>query len=269
MNGLELGIAGVHLSIEWEGQGVLQPRLQERYSAFTTAEPRTCHIRVKVHEKTSSPTHARLESVKVRQAEGGWRFVYDTFVADATFALDKVEVTCVQSEYAFDTFLRALLALYLPYQRGVLVHACALVEGDRAYVFAGRSGSGKSTIARMLAEQVHVLSDELVVLRQTEVGWEAFGTPFWGEFQRAGMNIHAPIHGIYLLRQAKQHAIERVGRRESLTALLQCSLQFAEGSHIAEKMLEVVTDLVTAVPVGRLHFLPDSGFWQLVSQSAT
>lgn len=268
MNRLELGIARVYLSIEWEGHSVLQPRLQERYNVFVTAAPQTHHISVKVREKASSPTHARLESVKVRQAEGGWRFVYDTFVADATLALDKVELTCVQSEYAFDTFLRALLALYLPYQRGVLMHACALVEGERAYVFAGRSGAGKSTVARMLVERAHVLSDELVVLQQTGVGWEAFGTPFWGEFQRAGTNSHAPIHEIYLLRQAKQHAIERLGRRESLTALLQCSLQFAEGPHIAEKMLEVMTDLITAVPVDRLHFLPDSGFWQLISPSA-
>ena len=96
-------------------------------------------------------------------------------------------------------------------------------------------------------------------------GWQVFGTPFWGDFARAGANLSAPLQGIYLLQHAKQHHLEKLSRRDALTAILQCSLQFAEGTQVAEWMLNAVSALACDVPVYRLHFLPDVGFWKIIT----
>ena len=264
MNHLSLSIADIALRLECPDTVFLQQLLQERYEAFVSAEEPSPHIRIRLQPTTSPPTRARIESVKVRPAEGGWRFVYDTFVADVTANADSAEVNCLHSPYAVDSFLRALLALYLPQRDGVMIHASALRYGGRGYLFAGRSGAGKSTVARLLCNLAEVLSDELVAVRRTAEGWQVYGTPFWGDFARAGANLHAPLQDIYLLKHAASHRLEALPRGDALRALLQCSLQFAEGAQVAEWMLNVVSALARDVPAYRLHLLPDPGFWQLI-----
>jgi hypothetical protein len=131
-------------------------------------------------------------------------------------------------------------------------------------VFAGRSGAGKSTVARILSGEAEVLSDELVALRRLPGGWYAYGTPFWGDFARAGVNLSAPLRAICLLQHAKEPRLERLSRRDALTGVLQCSLQFAEGPQVAEWMLNVVSALVQDVAVHRLRFPPSIEFWEVV-----
>lgn len=263
MKSLTLSIAEIVLTLECPDEAFLQELVQERYAAFVSL-PRQPDIRIVLRPGHAPPTRTRLESVKVRQAEGGWRFVYDTFVADVSPQADASDVACLQSAYAVDSFLRTLLALYLPQHGGVLLHASAVRHEGRGYLFAGRSGAGKTTVARLLADRAEVLSDELVAVRRTPAGWQVFGTPFWGDFARAGANLSASLHAVYLLRHAKQHHLEPLPRRDALTAILRCSLQFAEGAQVAEWMLSVVSALAREVPTYRLHFLPDAGFWTLL-----
>ncbi|GIV19131.1 MAG: hypothetical protein KatS3mg023_0882 [Armatimonadota bacterium] len=263
MKSLNLSIASIALRLDCTDETFLQELVQERYAAFVAPDEQT-DIRIVLRPSPSAPTRVRMESVSVRQAEGGWRFVYDTFVADVSAGADSAEVTCLRSAYAVDSFLRTLLALYLPQHEGLILHASAVSHGGKGYVFAGRSGAGKSTVARLLADRAEVLSDELVAIRHMPSGWWTFGTPFWGEFTRAGVNLSAPLQAIYLLRHATQHRLEPLPRRDTLTAILQCSLQFAEGAQVAEWMLNVVSALAREVPTYRLHFLPDPGFWNLL-----
>jgi len=268
MKSLDITIANTTLKMECSDEAFLHELLQERYAAFITSEVEP-DIRIVLQPQPSPPTRTRMESVKVRQAEGGWRFVYNTFVADVNSTTDEAEVTCLRSAYAVDSFLRTLMALDLPQHEGVMLHASAVRYEERGYVFAGRSGAGKSTVARLLASIAEVLSDELVAIRQMPEVWQVFGTPFWGDFARAGANLSAPLQGIYLLQHARQHRLEKLPRRDALTAILQCSLQFAEGAQVAEWMLNVVSALVRDVPVHRLHFLPDMGFWEMVTQEVS
>lgn len=266
MKTLDIGIADIALRIECSDETFLQALLRERYEAFVLTNIQQPHVRITLHPKSTPPPRVRMESVKVRQAEGGWRFVYDTFVADVTAEAGYAEVDCLSSVFAVDSFLRTLLALILPPRNGLLVHASAVRLGERGYVFAGRSGAGKTTVARLLVDRAEVLSDELVALRRTLSEWRVYGTPFWGDFARAGVNLSAPLRAIYLLHQHREHRLETLSRRDAMAGILQCSLQFAEGVQIAEWMLNVVSRLVKDVPVYRLQFLPDVGFWEVVTR---
>lgn len=265
MKSITLSIAETTLTLQCPDEAFLQELLRERYAAFV-GSPQQADIRILLRPVHTPPTLTRLESVKVRQADGGWRFVYDTFVADVSPQADVSNVTCLQSTYAVDSFLRTLLALYLPQHGGLLLHASAVRYEGRGYLFAGRSGAGKTTVARLLADRAEVLSDELVAVRRMPAGWQVFGTPFWGDFARAGVNLSAPLHTVCLLHQAKQHRLEPLPRRDALSALLRCSLQFAEGTQVAEWMLNTVYALAHEVPAYRLRFLPDTGFWSLLLQ---
>src|SRR5262249_20236905 len=66
-------------------------------------------------------------------------------------------------EYPLDELL---VIHYLARERGLEVHACGVRDADgRGYLFAGQSGAGKSTIARLwLGEPAAtILSDDRVI----------------------------------------------------------------------------------------------------------
>jgi ABC-type multidrug transport system ATPase subunit len=149
-------------------------------------------------------------------------------------------------------------------QRGFLLHAASVVRDGRAYIFVGRSGAGKSTVAS-LSPLGSVLTDEISLIRHSEGCWQAFGTPFWGEFRAAGMNRHFPIAGIYFLTQDCQDCFEPLTAKKILRALLPCVLFFSSDKHAHETLLNMLLDLVQDVPAYRLHFRRSPNFWKVIA----
>jgi len=74
---------------------------------------------------------------------------------------------------------RLLRGFLLVCDGGVLLHASAVVERERAWVFSGPSGSGKTTIAQLAGDRP-VLNDETVTLRPGPRAHNAYATPFYG-----------------------------------------------------------------------------------------
>ena len=113
----------------------------------------------------------------------------------------------VRHQYALDSLLRVLLTWQLLGHHGFLLHAATVMRNGKAYLFTGRSGAGKSTVAS-LSPQGSVLTDEISLLRRGNGVWRAYGTPFWGEFRAAGSNTSAPVAGIFRLLQAAENRLE-------------------------------------------------------------
>ena len=84
---------------------------------------------------------------------------------------------------SLEAAIRVGVALTAVRRGGLLVHASAICMHDRAFVFAGVSGAGKSTISQMLADNVPgitKIADELLLLLPTESGWRVSIGPFLG-----------------------------------------------------------------------------------------
>ena len=190
-----------------------------------------------------------------------------SYVLDgASLRLDSsgAEFHGVRHEYALDSLIRILLTMVLLPQRGFLLHAATVVRDGRAYVFTGRSGAGKSTVAS-LSPAGTVLTDEISLLRFSGGRWQAYGTPFWGEFRAAGQNEHYPIAGIYTLVQSGEDRVESLTKKEIIRALLPCVLFFTPSVEANQDMLRLMFEFVTQVPCYRLHFRRDDGFWKVVA----
>jgi hypothetical protein len=185
---------------------------------------------------------------------------------DASLLLDSygAQFHGVRHEYALDSLLRILLTMVLLPRRGFLLHAATVVRDGRAYVFIGRSGAGKSTVAS-LSPSGTVLTDEISLIRFTDRCWHAYGTPFWGEFRAAGQNQHYPIAGIYSLVQAKEDRIEPMTTKEILRAMLPCVLFFSSKPDANDVLLRLLLEAVGQIPCFRLHFRRDDGFWQVIA----
>jgi hypothetical protein len=71
--------------------------------------------------------------------------------------------------------LRILHSLILARTGGFLVHAASAVRHGWAFVFAGISGTGKTTLARLAPPDVTLLTDEISYLRPWNDGPESGG----------------------------------------------------------------------------------------------
>ena len=185
---------------------------------------------------------------------------------DASLAFDRACAVFrgVRHEYALDSLLRILLSFVLLPRRGFLLHAASVVRDGRAYVFVGRSGAGKSTVAS-LSPPGSVLTDEISLLRFSDGHWHAHGTPFWGEFRAAGMNQRYPVAGIYLLSQDQKDRIEPLSTKDIVKALLPCVLFFTSRKAAHEVLFQMLLYLAKQIPCYRLSFRLGSGFWEVIA----
>ena len=170
----------------------------------------------------------------------------------------------VRHEYALDSLLRILLTMVLLPQRGFLLHGATVVRDGRAYIFFGRSGGGKSTVAS-LSPKGSVLTDEISLIRYSDGCWQAHGTPFWGEFRAAGQNRLVPVAGFYLLKQATEERVEILSVKQALRALLPCVLFFAGEKSAHETLLRTLLGLTQEIPCHRLYFRRNAEFWRVIA----
>ena len=71
-------------------------------------------------------------------------------------------------------------------EKGFLVHSSVLSGDDQCYLFCGRSGAGKSTIAsKGVNHGWSVYSDDLNAIKQEEGGFYVHKTNFTGTFSGA------------------------------------------------------------------------------------
>ena len=166
--------------------------------------------------------------------------------------------------YSIDAVLRIVHTLVLAREGGFLVHSASAVRNGKAFLFAGVSGAGKTTMARLAPPDAHVLTDEISYVRKETDGYFAYGTPFAGELARAGENLRAPLAAVYLLVQGSENRIEPLGAAEAARGLLTNILFFAEDAELVQGVFRSALEFVERVPVQRLTFVPDERVWELV-----
>jgi hypothetical protein len=205
------------------------------------------------------------QDVQVRLESGRWMMERGDFRAEWDTARRRGWVRQTANPYSIDCVLRILHSLILAGEGGFLVHAASAVKNGRAFLFAGVSGAGKTTISRLAPSDVALLTDEISYVRSGRCGYEAFGTPFAGELARIGENLRAPLEAVYLLVQGPENKIEPVSEPEALQAFLRNVLFFAHDRELVERVFQIAFDFISRVPVYRLTFVPDAKVWELIA----
>ncbi len=98
-----------------------------------------------------------------------------------------------------------------------LMHAVALELDGEAYLFAAKSGVGKTTHARLwlqeFGERACVINGDKPVCRFLEGKLYACGTPWCGK-ENLGTNAMAPVKAICFLERSADNRICRMGEQE-------------------------------------------------------
>jgi hypothetical protein len=161
--------------------------------------------------------------------------------------------------------LRVLLALALARRGGLLLHAAGVVRGSGATVLFGRSGSGKSTAAR-LARGRPVLGDDLVALTRGDDGWRVHSAPFGGYAARRRRARSAPLRGLLRLRHGPAFELRPLGPAAAVSELLQSTVLPAAEPRDRAAALALCADLASAAEVRELCFPVDHALWRWLGE---
>ena len=157
--------------------------------------------------------------------------------------------------YPLDQVLTIML---LSRGRGFLLHACGIDDHGAGYLFAGNSGHGKSTMAKLWHDRgASVLNDDRIVLREKDGAFWMYGTPWHGDFKEHAAEEGLPVQKIFFLSQGNPNTASRKHGTEAVTMLLTRAfppLWDKEGMAFTMDFCHVVTQKVSCY---ELNFFPD------------
>ncbi len=244
---VDLFLGGLPLRLSSRDSSLLTAA-SRRYLGFQGARKNPFSITVDRKPSETNGRHAFISEFE------GARVVADSFGA---------HFSGVRHEYALDSLLRMFLSWALLPEDGFLLHGASVIRNGKAFVFVGRSGAGKSTVAS-LSPLGSVLTDEISLLKRVDGEWRAFGTPFWGEFRADGANISAPVGGIFRLVQSPENRVETMRPAELLKSLLPCVLFFScePGDH--HRLLQILVGASQEIFGYNLQFQKNASFWEVL-----
>ena len=210
--------------------------------------------------------------VRVTQQAGKWALERGDFRAEWEPARRTGTIRQSANPYSIDAVLRIVHTLVLAQEGGFLMHAASAIRNGKAFLFAGVSGAGKTTIARLAPSDATLLTDEISYVRKDgrkdvkkqDLSYVAFGTPFTGELAKLGENVSAPISALYLLAQGPENRIDPVAPGQAVRELLANVLFFAEDQELVQRSFHAACEFVSRVPVSRLTFVPDARAWEMI-----
>ena len=162
---------------------------------------------------TSCPRRGSRTMRICGRLRGRWTIDRGDFHAECDLAAGRGRVRQSENPYAIDSLLRVLHTLVLAREGGFLVHAASAVRGGRAFLFAGVSGAGKTTISRLAPPDATLLTDEISYLRRAGEGYDGLRYAVRGRARALGRERVRPAGGRLPARQGRGEPHRAARRR--------------------------------------------------------
>jgi energy-coupling factor transporter ATP-binding protein EcfA2 len=148
------------------------------------------------------------------------------------------------------------------------VHACGVKADGGVALFCGKSGSGKTTMARLwrrYAPHATVLSDDRIVVRDQGGRLRAYGTPWHGEAGFADPGS-GPIRSVFFLRHARRGRLERLAAPAAAARLFARTFPPLWNRKAAGSVLRTCCRAAREIPCYDFGFRPDRTAVEAVMQ---
>lgn len=143
----------------------------------------------------------------------------------------------------------------------VLTHASAVVYEGRAYLFQGKSGTGKSTHSRMWQEAlegVELMNDDHPVIRVNPDGSAyAYGSP-WSGKTHCYKNMSAPLGGVIRIVRAPHNRARRLSPIEAYASLMTSCSGMTWDENQAHGRDRTMQRIISATPCWAMECLPEA-----------
>jgi hypothetical protein len=272
--GFQISLGGVVFGVESDLE-LSAPQIWPPLELFQCDATSDVIIAVRGGETSIAPTQDEL----VFDSGGLWR-LYGTgrrrilvsglgddgsppdYVASFTSELDMFDVECSEIGLGegWESVLTAwplgqlIMVNLLGRGRGLLAHACGIIDDGRGYLFIGNSGHGKSTIAELWGDEAEILNDDRIIIREIDGRFRMYGTPWHGQVTRVS-NKQVLIDKVFFLRQSDRNYASPVSGAQASATLLTRSFPPLWDPDGMEFTLEFVARFCNAVPFYILDFV--------------
>jgi hypothetical protein len=193
-------------------------------------------------------------------------------VSDSDYKNARLFITGYESKFAFDNAAMILYALSTASKSTLLFHSSVTVLDGFAYMFLGKSGTGKSTHSSLWLKnfpEARLLNDDNPVVRICEDKTiKVYGSP-WSGKTPCYKNKVFPIGGIVSLSQAKFNKISELKGVMAYVAIVTSISGNRWERHIADALHESENFLTQHVKVWHLECLPDDAAAILCKETIT
>lgn len=264
-------VAGHVFSLE---SGLEIAPLLDNYAPFAYAGDESALFSLKI-EKDDSPAFTE----ETRQDEEGQQIICGhtqgndavfefrlqnricgTLVCEGEYRRGTLYLTEFAQKFSINNSLMVFYALATARHKTALFHSAVIKHEGYGYMFLGKSGTGKSTHARLWLENIEgteLLNDDNPVVRVFDNEIRVFGSP-WSGKTPCYKNDSCALGGIVLLSQAPYNKIERLRGIEAYAALVPSISGKRWDKQIADGLHETENALAMRVPTWYLECLPDA-----------
>ena len=156
------------------------------------------------------------------------------------------------------SMLRIVFAQAALLHSAVSLHSSTVVKDGKAYMFMGRSGTGKSTHSRLWIQHLGaaLLNDDNPIVRIVDGKALVYGSP-WSGKTPCYKDKSAPIAAMVRLAQAPENRFERKSEIEAFAILLPGCSVLRFDRNLYGNLCETLIELAEMVCVGEMRCLPD------------
>ena len=169
-----------------------------------------------------------------------------------------------------DTSLMLLYAMRSATGDTLLFHSSTVVKEGKAYLFLGKSGTGKSTHSGLWLKHIagtRLLNDDNPVVYVTPEGTPMVSGSPWSGKTPCYKNEEYPVGGIVQLRQAPENKIRKQTVIEAYVSLKSSVSGKAWEKNIADGQHQTIEKIIGGTQLYQLDCLPDAGAALLCSQT--
>ena len=151
------------------------------------------------------------------------------------------------------TAVQRKIAQQLPARQAVVFHGAAVAIGERAVLFTAKSGTGKTTHARLWLKNIpgsYIVNGDKPVLQAKADGIRVCGSP-WAGKEGYGCAACVPLEAICILRRAETNSIEALSFSEAFPVLFAQTYRPPQREALTDS-LKVLNAIGSAVKFYRL-----------------
>ena len=169
--------------------------------------------------------------------------------------------------FVISSLLRIIYAIKMIEKKGLFVHASSFVRDGVAYLFAGKSGAGKTTLVKIATRsdrEIQLLSDEISLITYERGEVFAYSTPFWGSTRIMGRYIKAPLRSIYFINKSKRTFTRQIDNTTAMQNILANILFASLDQESLSEGLKTAKNIITKAECRILNFQKNDSFLEVI-----
>lgn len=182
--------------------------------------------------------------------------------ADRRFATVRIFLCCDDSDagLVLSSLLRIAYSQAILLHDAIALHASAVHRDGVAYLFMGRSGTGKSTHSSLWIRHLpstQLLNDDNPTVRIVDGRAYAYGTP-WSGKRPCYKDLSFPVGGMVRLSQSQVNRFCRQEGTDAFVAILPGCSVISQDAALRNSLYDTLSSLAELVQVATLDCLPDA-----------